>query len=516
MHKKSHKKYLINIGKTLSILILEFLTGYAFSLAGLTEIHIFTVYVLGILVTAIVTASISCSMLSVCGIFIFNYFFAEPMFSFYAYHIGYPITFLILLAAAVMTGTLARKNEQRAKKLAQTAYRNQVVLETSQLLQKAKCKQDIIEVTAYRLMKILDKNILVFPEEQGELRSPQIFLMGERDKLSFELNDTEKGTAFWTFLHNKCAGAGTNMYSNAKGTYLPIHTAAQSYGVIGIDLEGQEFASDETNLVLGECALAFEREYYNERREEAAVQAKNEKLRSDLLRSISHDLRTPLTGISGNAALLSEQGELLTKEKRKMLSQSIWNDANWLISMVENLLSITKLEEIEKDITMQPELLEDILLDSVNYAKKQHPTHHFLLEPGNEVQIVQCNAQLILQVMRNILENAVKYTPAGTNVTIRTRQDKEQILVEVADEGKGVADDVKIHIFEMFYTTGGSVCDKGRGFGIGLALCKAIIAAHGGEIRVIDALPHGAVFQFSLKKARIIIHDETEPSDCGR
>ena len=157
-------------------------------------------------------------------------------------------------------------------------------------------------------------------------------------------------------------------------------------------MEGQEFASDETNLVLGECALAFEREYYNERREEAAVQAKNEKLRSDLLRSISHDLRTPLTGISGNAALLSEQGELLTKEKRKMLSQSIWNDANWLISMVENLLSITKLEEIEKDITMQPELLEDILLDSVNYAKKQHPTHHFLLEPGNEVQIVQCNA----------------------------------------------------------------------------------------------------------------------------
>ena len=505
----------LNLGMTFGILLLEAAVGYVFAMFGLSEIHIFTIYVLGILVTAMVPASQFYSIISVCGIFVFNYFFADPLFSFSASNIGYPITFMILLIAAIMTGTLAKKNAQHSKALIQTAYHTQILLEMEQLLQKAKCQQEIIEVIANRLMMILERNVIVFVAEAEKLGKPQVFLTEHNSALSFPLNQMELDAALWVFHHNKNAGAYTDVFEQAKGNYMPIGTEERIYGVIGIDFQSEPVFSSEASLVLGECALAFEREYYNRAREEASVQAKNEKLRSSLLRSISHDLRTPLTSISGNAAILSSQGEILTSDKRKALSLDIWKDATGLISMVENLLAITKLEEVEKNISMAPELLEDILVSVINDAKKRYQTNDFFLSmPEDSMIIVSCNAQLICQVMCNLLDNAVKYTREGTEIYIRVRENEKQALIEVADQGDGIPEEAKEHIFEMFYTTSGKVSDRGRGFGIGLALCKEIIEAHGGEIWVEDAVPHGAVFTFTLKKARLTIHDETTTPNC--
>lgn len=513
--QKHEKNRWLNLGMTFGILLLEAVVGYVFAMFGLSEIHIFTIYVLGILVTAMVTASQFYSIISVCGIFVFNYFFADPLFSFSASNIGYPITFLILLIAAIMTGTLAKKNAQHSKALIQTAYHTQILLEMEQLLQKAKCQQEIIEVIANRLMKILERNVIVFVAEDEILGKPQVFLKEHNNALSFQLNQMELDAALWVFHHNKNAGAYTDVFEQAKGNYMPIGTEERIYGVIGIDFQSEPVFSSEASLVLGECALAFEREYYNRAREEASVQAKNEKLRSSLLRSISHDLRTPLTSISGNAAILSSQGEVLTSDKRKTLSLDIWKDATALISMVENLLAITKLEEVEKNISMAPELLEDILVSAINDAKKRYQTNEFFLSmPEDNMIIVSCNAQLIYQVMSNLLDNAVKYTREGTEIYIRVSENEKQALIEVEDRGDGIPEEAREHIFEMFYTTSGKVSDRGRGFGIGLALCKEIIEAHGGEIWVEDAVPHGAVFTFTLKKARLTIHDETTTPNC--
>ena len=414
-----------------------------------------------------------------------------------------------------MTGTLAKKNAQHSKALIQTAYHTQILLEMEQLLQKAKCQQEIIEVIANRLMKILERNVVVFVVEADILGEPQVFLTEHSRALSFSLNQMELDTALWVFHHNKNAGAYTEVFEQAKGSYMPICTEERIYGVIGIDYQSEPVFSSEASLVLGECALAFEREYYNRAREEASVQARNEKLRSSLLRSISHDLRTPLTSISGNAAILSSQGEILTSDKRKTLSLDIWKDATALISMVENLLAITKLEEVKKNISMAPELLEDILVSVVNEAKKRYQTNEFFLSmPEDNMIIVSCNAQLIYQVMCNLLDNAVKYTKEGTEIYIQVSENDKQALIEVADQGDGIPEEARDKIFEMFYTTSGKVSDRGRGFGIGLALCKEIIEAHGGKVWVEDAVSHGAVFKFTLKKARLTIHDETKTPNC--
>nr|WP_297934167.1 ATP-binding protein [uncultured Lachnoclostridium sp.] len=513
--QKNEKSRWLNLGMTFGILLLETVVGYVFATFDLSEIHIFTIYVLGILVTAMVTASQFYSIISVFGIFVFNYFFAYPLFSFSAFNIGYPITFIILLIAAIMTGTLAKKNAQHSKALIQTAYHTQILLEMEQLLQKAKCQQEIIEVIANRLMKILERNVIVFVVEADILGEPQVFLTEHSRALSFSLNQMELDTALWVFHHNKNAGAYTEVFEQAKGSYMPICTEERIYGVIGIDYQSEPVFSSEASLVLGECALAFEREYYNRAREEASVQARNEKLRSSLLRSISHDLRTPLTSISGNAAILSSQGEILTSDKRKTLSLDIWKDATALISMVENLLAITKLEEVKKNISMAPELLEDILVSVVNEAKKRYQTNEFFLSmPEDNMIIVSCNAQLIYQVMCNLLDNAVKYTKEGTEIYIQVSENDKQALIEVADQGDGIPEEARDKIFEMFYTTSGKVSDRGRGFGIGLALCKEIIEAHGGKVWVEDAVSHGAVFKFTLKKARLTIHDETKTPNC--
>jgi len=170
---------------------------------------------------------------------------------------------------------------------------------------------------------------------------------------------------------------------------------------------------------------------------------------------------------------------------------------------------------VKKNISMAPELLEDILVSVVNEAKKRYQTNEFFLSmPEDNMIIVSCNAQLIYQVMCNLLDNAVKYTKEGTEIYIQVSENDKQALIEVADQGDGIPEEARDKIFEMFYTTSGKVSDRGRGFGIGLALCKEIIEAHGGKVWVEDAVSHGAVFKFTLKKARLTIHDETKTPNC--
>lgn len=492
-----------DIGRTVFILLAELLIGYILELAGLSNIHIFTIYVLGILITVLVTESNVCGYISVAGLFSFNYFFAEPVFSFRASGFGFPLTFVILLTAVFMMGTLVKKNREQVERIAVTAKRTNILLETSQMLQKAKCKEEIAEITGNRLMRILDKNIIIFQEKDGRLGDAKSYFSDRKSTWSYPISALEYETAQWAFQNRCAAGARTNYFADRKGTYMPIHTEERGYGVIGIDLCGDTYDVIVVKLVIGECALAYEREYYNQVREEAAVQAKNEKLRSDLLRSISHDLRTPLTGISGNAALLSSQDEILSHEKRVTLSESIWKDANWLIRMVENLLLITKREDLEKNVKMQPELLEEIISEAVECISKQYKEHQFRMDLSEEMFVVQCNAQLITQVLRNLLDNASKYTKEGTVITVTAKDLGDFAEICVRDQGSGIRKEEKPFIFDMFYTAGDKASDRGRGFGIGLTLCKAIVEIHGGTIRVEDAMPHGAALLFTLKKAGV-------------
>ena len=260
----------------------------------------------------------------------------------------------------------------------------------------------------------------------------------------------------------------------------------------------------EANLVqalLNECALTLERDFYNQKRQEAAVQVRNEKLRADLLRSISHDLRTPLTSVLGSAGLLADNADQLSEQQKHKLYVDIRDDAQWLLGTVENLLAVTRIEDGKLSLRLQPELLGEVIPETLSHFRAQNGRIRF--EQEDELLMARMDARLIMQVVANLVDNALKYTPADASIVVRTLRRDGMAVVEVADGGPGIPDEAKEKVFEMFYTTSKGKGDGRRGLGLGLALCKAIIAAHGGSICVRDNAPNGAVFSFTLPEERI-------------
>ncbi len=236
-------------------------------------------------------------------------------------------------------------------------------------------------------------------------------------------------------------------------------------------------------------------------RREIEEKARHEALRSNLLRSISHDLRTPLTGISGNASLLLERGNELSEDKKVELYTSISEDAHWLTDLVENLLAITRVKDVEGgeiDLNLQIELVEDVIEEALKHCDRRISRHNIVREAEDDLLLAKMDARLMLQVFINLVNNAIKYTQDGSTITIATRREGDEAVISVADDGPGIKDEDKTKIFERFYTARHTNPDSRRGLGLGLALCCSVVDAHGGHISVRDNVPHGTVFEFTL------------------
>ena len=240
---------------------------------------------------------------------------------------------------------------------------------------------------------------------------------------------------------------------------------------------------------------------------DAALVAQKEQLRSNLLRSISHDLRTPLTSISGNASNLLSNGEKFDVETKKQLYSDIYDDSMWLITLVENLLSITKIEEGRLNIRLQAEMLDEIITEALQHISRKKEEHKISFQTSEDFILVKADARLIMQVIINIVDNAFKYTQKGSEITITTHKMKDKAVVRIADNGPGIPDDIKPLVFDMFYSGAKNMADSRRSLGLGLALCKSIITAHGGELELSDNMPHGAVFTFSLPIEEVNLHE---------
>ena len=500
-----------DILKSIAILAVSTCVGMLFRHLGFAEANIITVYVLGVLITSVITTHRSYSLISsIVSVLIFNFLFTEPKFTFQAYGKGYPVTFLIMFLAAFLTGTLAVKLKGQAKQSAQSAYRTKVLFDTNQLLQQAKDKNEIVLATANQLMKLLGKDIVFYLIEDETLGEPHIFTVSG-DKTDKEITgEKEKTVAQWVQKNNKHAGATTETLSGAKCLYLSIRVNSHVYGVVGIHIENQPLDAFETSIllsILGECALAMESEKNAREKETAAILAKNEQLRANLLRSISHDLRTPLTSISGNASNLLSNGNSFDEDTKKQLYTDIYDDSMWLINLVENLLSVTRIEEGRMNLNISTELMDEVITEALKHINRKSDEHHITVKSNDEFLLAKMDAKLIVQVIINIVDNAIKYTPAGSNIQISYERKNEWIVVSVADDGPGIDDESKPRIFDMFYSGANKVADSRRSLGLGLSLCKSIITAHGGEISVRDNHPSGTVFTFTLHAGEVTLHE---------
>ena len=244
-----------------------------------------------------------------------------------------------------------------------------------------------------------------------------------------------------------------------------------------------------------------------EEKERAAVRAKNEQLRADLLRTISHDLRTPLTSISGNASNLISNYEKMDDPTRKQTFLDIYDDSMWLINLVENLLSVSRLEGGQMNLHLSTELIGEVVAEALRHINRRSAEHHLHIQSGDEYLLAQMDAHLIVQVIINIVDNAIKYTPPGSDIEISWERQGRFAALSVADNGPGIPDSAKPRVFDMFYSASNRIADSRRSMGLGLALCKSIITAHGGEITVADHAPHGTVFTFTIPIEEVELHE---------
>lgn len=244
-----------------------------------------------------------------------------------------------------------------------------------------------------------------------------------------------------------------------------------------------------------------------EEKERAALRAKNEQLRADLLRAISHDLRTPLTSISGNAANLLANDAKLDEDARHQIFLDIYDDSMWLINLVENLLSITRIEDGRMNLHLSTELVSEVIEEALRHTHRKGSEHTIRMDLPDELLLARMDARLIVQVLINLVDNAVKYTPAGSTITVTARAQDGFAAISVLDDGPGIAPDIRPHIFEMFYTGEHKVADSRRSLGLGLALCKTVVEAHGGTITLTDNPPHGCNFTFTVPRGEVTLHE---------
>ena len=508
--RSSDKNIWRNVLKSAGILAGATLLSLLFYHLGFTNANIIMVYILGVLLTAIATPHQVYSLVSsIASVIIFNYLFTIPRFTLTAYETGYPITFVVMFLTAYITGTFASRYKEQAGQSAKIAYRTKILFDTDQLLSKANGKEEIMNWAVEQIGKLLGRNIILFEAVNGQLSKPMFYWTNSQRERSFDI-DKELKTAQWVLKNNHSAGATTDTLSEARYLYLALRVNDRVYGVVGIEAENNALDASEHGIllsILGECALALENEKNAREKEAAAILAQSEQLRANLLRTISHDLRTPLTTISGNASNLLSNGDSFDEATKHRLYEDIYEDSMWLINLVENLLSATRIEEGRMTLRTSTELLSDIVEEAVQHVRRKADSHPLSISCQDDLLLVRADAKLIIQVIVNLVDNAVKYTKPGSSITVTTKKNGTMAEVQVADTGDGIADDEKEKIFDKFYCGDHKIADNRRSLGLGLYLCKSIVEAHGGTIRVTDNLPQGSVFCFTLPLEEVTLHE---------
>lgn len=491
---------------TLLCLAISTAVGFAFDWAGFSESNIITIYILGVLVTAVSTSGhlygAANSLLSVLA---FNFFFTEPRFTLQADGPSYPVTFLIMLSSSIIASSLASRVKEQARMAAEKSYYTELLLGSSQKLQTIRTEWDCLRLTAEQLSRMFDRPVIYALNDADKELDFRIEPADEHTLLE-KLSTEEIGVAKWVQKNNKHAGATTNTLPDSKWLFLSVRGTRGVMGIVGVPIAGyvvpDAFEKNLMVALLGECGLSQERIRLEEERNQIALKTQRESLQANLLRAVSHDLRTPLTNINGSVGILMGKDQTLKPEVREQLYTAIDDDTNWLINMTENLLAATQLETDRTKLKTAPELLEDLFQSAVRQLDRRARDHHISVDLEDQTLMASMNAGMIQRVIINMMNNAIQYTPKDSHIILSGTRRKDWVEISVSDDGPGIPDEAKKHLFDLFYTAEQGKPDSKRGLGLGLHLCQSIVNAHGGTITVSDHAPSGTTFRFTLPAVR--------------
>lgn len=436
---------------------------------------------------------------SVLSIAIFDFAFVPPYYTFSVHDTSYVLTFgVMLVVALVMSGLVARVREQAAE-ARERESRTAAMYALSSELAEATTRTEVVRVTESHLRRLgLGTPVIVLPAEgagpAGTLRLPTIeSFAGVEVRVAAE----------WAFAHGESAGHGTSHCAEADALVVPVRTPTQTLGVAAVLPEPPERAPTPAECSIVEslaalAAAALERTALAEQHKLARAEVEAERLRTSLLSSLSHDLRTPLGSIEGAASSLVEDQGALPVADRRDLAESILEESRRMSRLVVNLLDMVRVETgaLAAKKAWQP--LEEVLgvaLLRMEDLLRSHPVEARLPE---DLPLVPVDELLLEQVFTNLLENAARHTPPGTPITIRAWPEDGAVVVEVADAGPGVPSGEEETIFQKFYRGAATTAKPGGGAGLGLTICRGIVAAHGGRIWLESRSGVGASFRFTL------------------
>lgn len=492
----------LDFTKTMGLLTAATVLGLGLRRLDIGDQNIIMAYILSVLIISrITTGHVYGVIASVISVLAFNFFFTEPYYTFNTIQAGYSVTFLIMLLAALITSTLTVRIKTQASLAVQRERRTEVLYEINKKLLITRGLEQIVALTNEYIVNLFGRSVVFFsadpePGDDGSM------MQGPDDVDGSVLNSAdEKAVAHWVFLNQKRAGAGTDTLMGASAFYMPVISQGKVLAVLGIScLKGT--LDHNTRLFLrmiaSQVAMALERQRLSDEQRSIIVEAEKEKMRSNLLRAIAHDLRTPLAGILGASSAIRENKNTLDEKTCEKLNGDIQEEAQWLLRMVENLLSVTRINESASKVTKSPEAAEEVIAEAVGRIKKRFPQRKIIVSVPDDLLEVPMDGTLIAQVLINLLENAIKHSTDDSFVEVILKKTGEYALFQVLDHGKGIADEDYPYLFTSYVPNGSKSSDSSRGMGIGLSICMTIIKAHNGTMEANNRLEGGAVFQFSL------------------
>lgn len=490
--------------KLIVIMLISLAVAELFEYIGFNIANVIMVFVLGVIIVYIKTKGYLMGILSsILSVLIFNYFFTVPKYSFWVYDKSYLATFPIMLVVTLIVGTLTNKIQREASNSYVREKRTQTLYRISGKLLSAVGPCDVVSIGIKYMSRLINSRVICYLANGDKLSTPFVYTHDKSNKDKFVLSKDEEAVAYWTFLNGKESGNGTDIFYGAKGYYIPIKGQKKILGVIGVPCTNGCLGPEQkfiVETVTSQIAIALDREFLSKEKENFKVEIEREKLRSNLLRSISHDLRSPLTGIKGAISTILENGNNISEEMKKNLLNGIYEDSEWLIKLVENLLSMTRFDEGNMKLRKNVELVEELISEVVQRTSNYFKDHRIKVDVPKKIIMVNVDGNLIEQVLINLIDNAVKFSPKDSLIQIKVYEESKNVIFEVIDDGIGISEKILPHIFDRFFTNGSKISDSRRGVGLGLAICKSIVEAHGGIIKAINKKEKGSIFKFSIPK----------------
>ena len=460
--------------------------------------NIVAIFILAVVLVGVRFGRGPAALSAVLNVAAFDFFFVPPRFSFAVSDVQYLLTFFIMLAVGLITGQLtaglrfqarvASHREERAGSLYEIARDLSGAVQIDQVI---KISRESIERTFRATAAIL------LPDQNGQFAMPSL---GTSPSMADKPLNIEIGIAQWAFDRGQPAGFSTDTLPGSEILYIPLRAPTRARGVLAVKANNRRLLRIPEQRQLLDTfaaliAIALERVHYVGVAQDALITMESERLRNSLLAALSHDLRTPLTVLVGLAESLYLTKPELSAVQRET-AEAITEEAHRMSALVSNLLDMARIESGGVKLNLEWQPLEEVIgtaLDATRGILKQHRIE-VRLSPG--LPLVRFDALLIERVLVNLLENAAKYTPAGSTVTIAAEAVADDLSVSVSDNGPGLPIGREDAVFEKF--TRGHRESATPGVGLGLAICRAIIESHGGKIQGFNRPGGGASFNFTL------------------